>query len=164
MSMAYTSFSNSREHKIDSKEFEEEGEKKKDVKEDKNQKKKCTTAMAGNGVFASTWTHILKDGVMDLKRLLCSLVQTQGCGTAFSNKRYKITIAGFDVKVVSHSLYEYDDAPSESTSTCTVGPTIAPIDNSYKELQDTIDLAEAMEKELEMLMAIKDGKNHIEET
>ncbi|KAL4579778.1 hypothetical protein LXL04_015943 [Taraxacum kok-saghyz] len=47
-----------REHKIDSKEFEEEGEKKKDVKEDKNQKKKCTTAMAGNGAFASTWTHV----------------------------------------------------------------------------------------------------------
>ena len=28
------------------------------MKEDKNQKKKCTTTMPGNGVFASTWTHV----------------------------------------------------------------------------------------------------------
>ncbi|KAL4560602.1 hypothetical protein LXL04_032755 [Taraxacum kok-saghyz] len=38
------------------------------------------------------------------------------------------------------------------------------VQSSLKELQNTIDLAEAMEKELEMLMAMKDGKNHIEET
>ncbi|KAL4568209.1 hypothetical protein LXL04_023816 [Taraxacum kok-saghyz] len=66
-----------------------------------------------------------------------------------------------EVGRLSHSLYEYDDAPNESTftCTCTVGPTITPNDKWLLERYKC-----SKEKELEMLMAMKDGKNHIEET
>ncbi|KAL4554909.1 hypothetical protein LXL04_037518 [Taraxacum kok-saghyz] len=74
----------------------------------------------------------------------------------------------------SHSLYEYDDAPNESTSTgtCTVGPTIAPNDKWLLERYKCSNFLKGITEhhrscrsyELEMLMAMKDGKNHIEET